>query len=137
MGAPSAWSLELAEIASAHALWPSPFGWKVHWCGRMPETSSERSADPLEEQGQVSAYQTSERSRLPRRVVILGAAGRDFHTFNVVYRSERRVGVVAFAASQIPFIDDRTCPASLAGEGYPRGIPIHDESELTQLIKER
>jgi hypothetical protein len=72
-----------------------------------------------------------------RRVVILGAAGRDFHTFNVVYRSERRVEVVAFAASQIPLIDDRTCPASLAGEGYPRGIPIHDESELTQLIKER
>jgi hypothetical protein len=102
---------------------------------RRPRASDQRI--PLEEQGQVSAYQTSERSRLPRRVVILGAAGRDFHTFNVVYRSERRVEVVAFAASQIPLIDDRTCPASLAGEGYPRGIPIHDESELTQLIKER
>jgi predicted GTPase len=74
---------------------------------------------------------------MPRRVLIMGAAGRDFHNFNVAYRGNSGVEVVAFTATQIPFIDDRTYPASLAGEGYPRGIPIHDESELTQLIKQR
>lgn len=74
---------------------------------------------------------------MPRRVLIMGAAGRDFHNFNVAYRGNSGVEVVAFTATQIPFIDDRTYPASLAGDGYPRGIPIHDESELTQLIKQR
>jgi predicted GTPase len=67
----------------------------------------------------------------------MGAAGRDFHNFNVVYRGDRQVEVVAFTATQIPFIDDRSYPASLAGEGYPHGIPIRSESELTQLVKER
>src|SRR5215831_18256887 len=74
---------------------------------------------------------------MPRRILIMGAAGRDFHNFNVAYRGNSGVDVVAFTATQIPFIDDRTYPASLAGEGYPRGIPIHDESELTQLIKQQ
>jgi predicted GTPase len=74
---------------------------------------------------------------MPRRVLIMGAAGRDFHNFNLVYRGVSGVEVVAFTATQIPFIEDRTYPASLAGPGYPAGIPIHDESELTQLIKER
>ncbi|HEY3088692.1 MAG TPA: cyclic 2,3-diphosphoglycerate synthase [Jatrophihabitantaceae bacterium] len=74
---------------------------------------------------------------MPRHVLIMGAAGRDFHNFNVAYRGNRGVDVVAFTATQIPFIDDRTYPASLAGEGYPQGIPIHDEGELTQLIRER
>ncbi|HYU02419.1 MAG TPA: cyclic 2,3-diphosphoglycerate synthase [Jatrophihabitantaceae bacterium] len=73
---------------------------------------------------------------MPRRVLIMGAAGRDFHNFNVAYRGDRRIEVVAFTATQIPFIDDRTYPASLAGERYPNGIVIHDESELTRLIKE-
>jgi len=72
-----------------------------------------------------------------RRVLIMGAAGRDFHNFNVAYRDDPRVEVVAFTATQIPFINDRTYPASLAGERYPVGIPIHDESMLTQLIKEQ
>ena len=72
-----------------------------------------------------------------RRVLIMGAAGRDFHNFNVAYRDDPRVDVVAFTATQIPFINDRTYPASLAGERYPVGIPIHDESMLTQLIKEQ
>jgi predicted GTPase len=66
----------------------------------------------------------------------MGAAGRDFHNFNVVYRDDPDREVVAFTATQIPFIDDRTYPASLAGERYPNGIPIHDESELTRLIRE-
>ncbi|MEX2406217.1 MAG: GTPase, partial [Actinomycetota bacterium] len=71
---------------------------------------------------------------MPRRVLIMGAAGRDFHNFNVVYRGDPNTQVVAFTATQIPFIDDRTYPASLAGERYPNGIPIHVEDELTTLI---
>ncbi|MGE5460319.1 MAG: cyclic 2,3-diphosphoglycerate synthase [Solirubrobacterales bacterium] len=71
---------------------------------------------------------------MPRRVLIMGAAGRDFHNFNVAYRGDQRYEVVAFTATQIPFINDRTYPASLAGERYPTGIQIHDESELTALI---
>jgi predicted GTPase len=73
---------------------------------------------------------------MSRRVLIMGAAGRDFHNFNVVYRDDPEREVVAFTATQIPFIDDRTYPATLAGERYPKGIPIHDESELTRLIEE-
>jgi predicted GTPase len=73
---------------------------------------------------------------MPRRVLIMGAAGRDFHNFNVAYRGDRRYEVVAFTATQIPYIDDRMYPPSLAGERYPNGIPIHDESELRQLIKD-
>ena len=74
---------------------------------------------------------------MQRRLLIMGAAGRDFHNFNVAYREDPHVTVVAFTATQIPFIDDRTYPASLAGERYPDGIPIHDESMLNQLIKEQ
>ena len=71
-----------------------------------------------------------------RRVLIMGAAGRDFHNFNVAYRDRPDIEVVGFTATQIPFINDRTYPASLAGERYPDGIAIHDESELSQLIAE-
>jgi predicted GTPase len=67
----------------------------------------------------------------------MGAAGRDFHNFNVAYRHDPQVEVVAFTATQIPFINDRTYPTSLAGERYPEGIPIQDESMLTQLIREQ
>ncbi len=73
---------------------------------------------------------------MSRRVLIMGAAGRDFHNFNVVYRDDERYEVVAFTATQIPFIEDRTYPASLAGARYPEGIPIHDEEELPRLIRE-
>jgi predicted GTPase len=73
---------------------------------------------------------------MPRRVLIMGAAGRDFHNFNVVYRDDPQTEVVAFTATQIPFIDDRTYPAALAGPRYPSGIAIHVESELTPLIRE-
>jgi len=74
---------------------------------------------------------------MQRRLLIMGAAGRDFHNFNVAYRDDPQVEVVAFTATQIPFIDDRMYPASLAGERYPHGIQIHDESMLTALIKEQ
>ncbi|MFA7627691.1 MAG: GTPase, partial [Candidatus Kapaibacterium sp.] len=68
-------------------------------------------------------------------VIIIGAAGRDFHNFNTAYRNNPLYNIVAFTAAQIPDIDGRKYPASLAGELYPQGIPIHDESELEQLIQ--
>jgi predicted GTPase len=71
---------------------------------------------------------------MPRRVLIMGAAGRDFHNFNVAYRDSADHEVVAFTATQIPFIDDRIYPPVLAGPRYPGGIPIHPESGLDQLI---
>jgi predicted GTPase len=70
------------------------------------------------------------------RVVIAGAAGRDFHNFNLVYRDRGDYEVVAFTATQIPNIDGRTYPAALAGELYPAGIPIVDEGELEAVIAE-
>lgn len=70
------------------------------------------------------------------KIIILGAAGRDFHDFNVVFRKDPAVRVVAFTAAQIPDIDGRVYPASLAGARYPGGIPIHAEEELEQLIRE-
>ena len=73
---------------------------------------------------------------MARRVLIKGAAGRDFHNFNVVYRDDRRTDVVAFTATQIPFIDDRRYPPELAGENYPQGIQIHPEQQLEQLIRD-
>lgn len=68
-------------------------------------------------------------------VLIIGAAGRDFHNFNVVYRNNPLYNVVAFTAAQIPDIDGRKYPAALAGELYPEGIPIHAEEDMEMLIK--
>jgi predicted GTPase len=67
-------------------------------------------------------------------VIIMGAAGRDFHNFNCCYRNDARFRVVAFTATQIPNIEGRTYPAELAGDHYPEGIPIYPESELEALI---
>jgi predicted GTPase len=69
-----------------------------------------------------------------QRVIIMGAAGRDFHNFNVYFRNNLDYEVVAFTATQIPNIEGRTYPAKLAGVQYPKGIPIHPESELVSLI---
>ncbi|PIE24744.1 MAG: GTPase [Planctomycetota bacterium] len=69
-----------------------------------------------------------------KRIVILGAAGRDFHLFNTCFRGNESVEVVAFTATQIPFIDDRRYPAAIAGELYPDGIPIVPEEELKDLL---
>lgn len=74
---------------------------------------------------------------MSRNVIIMGAAGRDFHNFNVYFRDNGEYNVVAFTATQIPNIDGRTYPKELAGKLYPNGIPIYPESELTKLIKER
>jgi predicted GTPase len=73
---------------------------------------------------------------VPRRVLIMGAAGRDFHNFNVVYRADPDIDVVAFTATQIPFIEKRRYPPELAGPRYPAGIPIHLEDQLPRLIRE-
>jgi predicted GTPase len=70
------------------------------------------------------------------RVIIMGAAGRDFHNFNTVFRTDERYEVIAFTATQIPNIDGRKYPAELAGTLYPQGIPIFPESKLAELIKE-
>src|SRR5256714_9511250 len=70
------------------------------------------------------------------RVLIVGAAGRDFHNFNLVYRGREEYEVVAFTATQIPNIDGRVYPAEMAGSLYPQGIPILPESALEQLIRE-
>jgi len=70
------------------------------------------------------------------RVVILGAAGRDFHNFNVVFRDNPNIEIVAFTATQIPGIADRRYPASLAGRFYEGGIPIKDETHLETLIRD-
>ncbi|MGC8478433.1 MAG: cyclic 2,3-diphosphoglycerate synthase [Candidatus Micrarchaeia archaeon] len=70
-----------------------------------------------------------------KRVIILGAAGRDFHDFNVLFRDNPKYNVVAFTATQIPFISDRIYPKELSGKYYPKGIRIYNESELPILIK--
>jgi len=72
----------------------------------------------------------------PRNIIIIGAAGRDFHNFNTFYRGNPAYRVVAFTAAQIPDIAGRKYPAALAGELYPDGIPIYDQKELESLIKE-
>lgn len=70
-----------------------------------------------------------------KKIIIMGAAGRDFHNFNVLYRDKADVEVVAFTATQIPDIEGRKYPAVLAGTLYPKGIPIHAESDLLDLIR--
>jgi len=72
----------------------------------------------------------------PIRTIIMGAAGRDFHNFNVFFRGNPEYEVVAFTATQIPNIEGRVYPAELAGPQYPKGIPIYPESDLVRLIKE-
>jgi predicted GTPase len=77
---------------------------------------------------------SSEESR--RRVVIMGAAGRDFHNFNCLFRDDDRYRVVAFTATQIPNIEGRKYPRELAGPLYPDGIPIHPEEDLERLVRD-
>ncbi|MBN2893962.1 MAG: hypothetical protein JXL97_18985 [Bacteroidales bacterium] len=73
---------------------------------------------------------------MKKNVVIIGAAGRDFHNFNTYYRDNEAFNVVAFTAAQIPDIDGRKYPAELAGKLYPAGIPIFDQGDLEKIIKE-
>ena len=71
-----------------------------------------------------------------KKVLIMGAAGRDFHNFNTYFRNNDEYEVIAFTATQIPDIEGRTYPAELAGDGYSAGIPIYPEEQLVELIKE-
>ena len=71
-----------------------------------------------------------------QKVIIIGAAGRDFHNFNVYYRNKEQYNVVAFTAAQIPDIDGRKYPAELAGKLYPEGIPIYPQNDLSKLIRD-
>ncbi|MCK4424592.1 GTPase, partial [Candidatus Bathyarchaeota archaeon] len=71
------------------------------------------------------------------KVVIMGAAGRDFHNFNVYFRNNDAYEVVAFTGTQIPGIEERAYPPELAGSNYPNGIPIYPEERLPRLIRER
>ena len=71
-----------------------------------------------------------------KNILIMGAAGRDFHNFNCIYRNNNDYNVVAFTATQIPNIEGRVYPAELAGKNYPNGIKIYEESKLIELIKE-
>src|SRR6476646_2696217 len=71
------------------------------------------------------------------KVIIMGAAGRDFHNFNVVFRDDDNYEVVAFTATQIPVIEGRRYPPALAGALYPTGIPVYAESELTRIIQQQ
>ena len=71
-----------------------------------------------------------------KRVIIAGAAGRDFHDFNTFFRNNGRFEVVAFTATQIPNIEGRRYPPSLSGPLYPDGIPIYAEDDLEKLIAE-
>ena len=74
---------------------------------------------------------------MTQNVLIMGAAGRDFHNFNTYFRDKKEYNVVGFTATQIPNIEGRTYPKELAGKLYPKGIPIYPESDLTKLIKEK
>ena len=76
------------------------------------------------------------RSKEPIRVIILGAGGRDFHNFNTYFKKHPSYRVLAFTATQIPFISDRTYPTELAGRRYSKGIPIYPEEELPRLLSE-
>lgn len=87
-----------------------------------------------EDSGAYAPFQEVSMSR--RKILILGAAGRDFHDFNTVFRSDDRYEVVAFTATQIPKIEGRQYPAELAGPLYPKGIPIESEDDLERLIEE-
>ena len=70
------------------------------------------------------------------KVIIMGAAGRDFHNFNVYFKNNSRYKVIAFTAAQIPDIDERLYPGELAGNLYPEGLPIYPEDKVSDLIRE-
>ena len=70
------------------------------------------------------------------KVIIMGAAGRDFHNFNVYYRDNERYQVVCFTATQIPDIDDRLYPPQLSGAFYPKGIPVKSDERLMDLVRD-
>lgn len=111
---------------------------QLHGCVSAPITSSLKDPAGPEASPGEHPFPSPLHRRSPtvsrKRILILGAAGRDFHNFNVVFREDRDSEVVAFTAEQIPNIADRRYPPALAGLLYPDGIPIHPESSLEELI---
>lgn len=93
------------------------------------------SAHNAGETGKASGAGTNVAKGARKKVIIIGAAGRDFHNFNVLFRNDDSYNVVGFTATQIPFISDRRYPPDLSGSLYPEGIPIADESMLKSLIE--
>ena len=73
---------------------------------------------------------------MAKKVIIMGAAGRDFHNFNLLFKDNPQYRVMAFTAAQIPLVHDRVYPPELAGSLYPEGIPFYPEEELASLIRE-
>ena len=92
---------------------------------------------PVHDAARLAASNTEDEMGERRRVVIMGAGGRDFHVFNTLYRDDPETEVVAITATQIPGIDDRMYPPELSGPLYPNGIPIVPEEGLEALIKEK
>lgn len=113
-------------------------GWEASDAGRESSAASEPRPGPTPgPDGPPAAAGADERETMSRtRVLILGAAGRDFHDFNILYRDDPSTEVVGFTAQQIPHIAGRRYPPELAGPLYPNGIPIHEESRLEELIRE-
>lgn len=101
---------------------------------KTPSCSRWRTCIELQIAGQVKSNASSKEGEMIEKVIIMGAAGRDFHNFNVYFKNNPRYHVVAFTAAQIPDIDGRRYPVQLAGKGYSEGIPIHPEDELVDLI---
>jgi len=83
-----------------------------------------------------SQFQIKQGLKMIEKVIIMGAAGRDFHNFNVYFRDNKRYNVIAFTATQIPNIDGRLYPPELTGPLYPKGIPIYADTQLVDMIKE-
>ena len=107
---------------------PRPTTLMARRCPRCPRDVRPTGTNRPVDVGQVN---TMARTRL----IIIGAAGRDFHNFNVLFRGNRSFEVVAFTATQIPYIAGRRYPADLSGRLYPRGIQIYDEADLPKLIR--
>jgi predicted GTPase len=101
----------------------------------MEESPAGPAAGRIYQRIQIVMFWSFEMSEKRKKIIVMGAAGRDFHNFNLLYRENASLEVVAFTATQIPDIHGRKYPASLAGKLYPKGIPIVDESKLFELIK--
>src|SRR6266567_4174212 len=95
--------------------------------GEAPKSKAARLQRNVEDKGQTMKA---------KKILILGAAGRDFHNFNVVFRGDSDYSVVGFTATQIPGIANRRYPTELAGPLYPAGIPIFEENDLEWLVAE-
>jgi predicted GTPase len=102
--------------------------------GRLEGAETKRVIDPL---NPVKFIHYKKGEAMVEKVIIMGAAGRDFHNFNVYFKDNKRYNVVAFTAAQIPDIAGRLYPPELAGKLYPQGIPIHPEDQLAELIRKK